>query len=340
MSGEPWRLGKLTRTRADGTKYWHWCIKWDDDAGPHRSSLGTNDRSAAEAKARHFWAQRTLAQVDTIGEIVGAYMATQVGKDGEQRKKDAWIAAKPFWGTLRFDSVIPDTEDEPGTGGAYIAWRDMAANTMRNELGLIRKALYWAKDKRFIADVPKIKLPPMPESDVEHLTKAQFRRFLAGCRAPHVKLFAQLAVTTGARATALLELPWIRVDLDRRIINLNPAGRIQRENKRRATVPINDRLHPLLVEAKEAALTPFVIETGGERIKSIKKGILAASIRSKVHCTPHMFRHSAAVWMAEDRVPMSEIAAYLGHKDTRITERVYARFHPDYLRRAAKALNW
>lgn len=340
MSGQPWTIGKLARRRADGSRYWSFCIKWNDDGGSHRVSLGTNDRSAAEAKARNFWAGRTLAQVDSIGQIVAAYMETQKGKPGEQRKKDAWKAASPFWGTMRFDSVIPDTDDEPGTAGAYIEWRAMAANTMRNELGLIRKALYWAKDKRFIADVPKIKLPPMPESEVDHLTKAEFRRFLAGCVAPHVKLFAQLAVTTGARSTALLELPWVRVDLDRRIINLNPAGRIQSENKRRATIPINDRLYPLLVESKEAAMTPFVIETGGQRIKSIKKGVAAAAIRSKVHCTPHMFRHSAAVWMAEARTPMSEIAAYLGHRNTAVTERVYARFHPDYLRRAAKALNW
>jgi integrase len=44
--------------------------------------------------------------------------------------------------------------------------------------------------------------------------------------------------------------------------------------------------------------------------------------------------------MAESRVPMQEIAAYLGHKDANITARVYARFSPDYLREAAKALDW
>jgi integrase len=44
--------------------------------------------------------------------------------------------------------------------------------------------------------------------------------------------------------------------------------------------------------------------------------------------------------MAEDRVPMAEIAAYLGHKDLNITVRTYARFAPDYLREAAKSLDW
>jgi integrase len=43
--------------------------------------------------------------------------------------------------------------------------------------------------------------------------------------------------------------------------------------------------------------------------------------------------------MAEEGVPMQQIAQYLGHNDSSTTERVYARFSPDYLREAAKALN-
>lgn len=335
-----YRLGTLTRVRDDGSKYRHWCIKWVDDTGPHRLSLGTEDRSAAEAAARDFWSRRAVAQLGTVGEVVAAYLIIIAGTNGEKRKLEAWTAAKPWWGEKRIESLVPDTKDQDGSGKAYAAWRDKANNTVRKETGLVIEAMTWATDKGFIERAPRLWIPPIPESEVEHLSKAQFRKFLAGCKAPHVRLFAQLAITTGARATALLELPWVRVDLDRRQINLNPAGRIQSENKRRAKVPINHRLLPLLTEAREAALTPFVIESGGERIKSIRKGFEAASDRSGVHCTPHMLRHSAAVWMAEARTPMEEIAAYLGHKDTRITTAVYARFNPDYLRRAARALDW
>ncbi len=57
-----------------------------------------------------------------------------------------------------------------------------------------------------------------------------------------------------------------------------------------------------------------------------------------VDVSPHVLRHTAAVWMAEAGVTMPEIAAYLGHADSRITERIYAKFSPEYLRRAARAL--
>jgi integrase len=54
--------------------------------------------------------------------------------------------------------------------------------------------------------------------------------------------------------------------------------------------------------------------------------------------TPHDLRHTAAVWMAADGVSMGKIAQYLGHSDSRITEKVYARFAPEHLRDAASAL--
>ncbi|WP_407696212.1 tyrosine-type recombinase/integrase [Sphingobium sufflavum] len=54
----------------------------------------------------------------------------------------------------------------------------------------------------------------------------------------------------------------------------------------------------------------------------------------------HLLRHTAAIWMAEARTPMSEIASFLGHRDTTITARVYARYSPDYLAGAAQALTW
>jgi integrase len=88
------------------------------------------------------------------------------------------------------------------------------------------------------------------------------------------------------------------------------------------------------------AMSDYVIEHGGLPLKSITGGIKAASARSGLRCTPNMFRHSAAVWMAEDRVPMAEISQYLGHTNVEITSRFYAKFSPDYLRRAAASLDW
>ena len=142
---------------------------------------------------------------------------------------------------------------------------------------------------------------------------------------------------TAGRVSALLELTWDRVNLDTRRIDLRDPDR-PRTRKGRARLPINDWLLPALQEAKTAAVSPYVIEWGGMRVNSVKKGIAAAARRAGVKCSPHVLRHTAAVWMAESGVPMSEVAQYLGHTDSRTTERVYARFSPEYLQGAAQAL--
>lgn len=331
---DPYTLGRLTRTRTNGATYWSYCIVWWIDGKRQRYSLGTTDRVAAEASARRVWAglNRQAALCD-MTSIIDAYLDSLNGARDEKRKREAWVAAKPYWGALR-----PETVDL-GVSLAYPAWRNRAANTVRQELSLIRTACNWAVKGKHIAAAPPMTLPTMPESSVGHLTKEDFRAFLLGCGYPHVKLFSMLAVTTGGRKTALLQAQWPQVDLDRALMDLNEAGRVQ-NRKHRATVPLNDMIMPALRAAKEAALSTFVIEHHGKPLLDIKKGIAAASRRSGVKVHPHMFRHSAAVWMAEDRVPMAEIAAFLGHRDINVTIRIYARYHPDYLRAAARSLTW
>lgn len=103
-------------------------------------------------------------------------------------------------------------------------------------------------------------------------------------------------------------------------------------------------MHPdlawILVLAKEAAETDYVIEFAGKPVKSIKRTFHTARKRAGLDkmVTPHVIRHSSASWMAEAGIPMSEIAAVLGHSDSRVTEKVYAKYSPTYLQRAVRAL--
>jgi integrase len=156
---------------------------------------------------------------------------------------------------------------------------------------------------------------------------------------PHVRLFVTLALTTGARMGALLDLTWDRVDFVHSTIDLMPAGR-DKTNKRRTVVAMNPRAREALEAARDAALTDYVIEYGGKPVASVKTAIAAAARRSGVPCSPHVFRHTAAVWMAQADVPMQKIAQVLGHTSTRVTETVYARYSPRFMADAMAALDW
>jgi integrase len=204
----------------------------------------------------------------------------------------------------------------------------------------MKAAVKWAVGAGALDALPALPMPPMEESRVEHLTKAEFRQFLEGCEAEHVRLFAILAVTTGARTAAILQLTWPQVDLARCIADFNPPTLERRKHKTRAIVPLNGPAMQALREAVKVRTTDHVIEYAGRPIASIKTGVRLASERSRVPVHPHMFRHSAAVWMAEARVPLDEIARFLGHSNVEITRNVYAKFNPDYLQQAATALDW
>ena len=151
-----------------------------------------------------------------------------------------------------------------------------------------------------------------------------------------MKAFLAICLYTAARAGAVLELTWDRIDLAAGLIDLGRAA----GGKGRAIVPIGGRLLPILTEARAGATCAYVIEHGGKPVASVKTGTRAAARRAGLPgVTPHVLRHTAATWMAMAGVPMVEIARLLGHRNSRITERVYSKHSPDYLRRAVDALS-
>ena len=269
-----------------------------------------------------------------MGEALAIYLDAKVDMLSHKRATVAWKAAAPFWNAMPIGRV-----DREVCADYRRHRHHCRAITVRNELAVIRAALNHAEREKLIVKAPYIQMPALPPKAIRHLSKAQFRKLVAGAEAPHIKLFMKLAVATGARMTALLELTWDRVDFALGVIDLNPPERVQ-TSKYRATVRMNAQIREELEAAKAGAESPFVIEYGGRRVASVKTAMNAAVRRSGVAATPHMFRHSAAVWMAEAGQPMPVIAQFLGHTDSRITERVYARFSPDFLAGAAEALTW
>jgi integrase len=301
-----------------------WYVVWREDGQTKRRALRTADRDAAERALADY--QRQLASpADTVGAIYAAYLIDK----GTERAAWAWKRLAVTFGSLR-----PDQVSRP-ICRAYVTARrrdGVGDGTIHTELTYLRAALLWHNR----ATPAVVELPSKPPPADQYLTRVQYEQLLATAETPHIKLFIVLALATAARMTALLELTWDRVDLDRGIIRL---GTGERRRKGRATVPMTDRAKRHLEESAKARTCDHVIEYGSRPVQKIRKSFAAAAMAAALPwCTPHVLRHTAAVWMAEDGVPMAEIAQYLGHTDSRITERVYARFSPSHLRRAARAL--
>jgi integrase len=316
-----------------------WNAEWREPNGRRRrASLGTADRQEAMERLQALDAKLQAERKPAVIDVAYAWKGKRdslgtraAGSAMDSRGK----ALLPVLGHLRADLIPEEAID------AYIAKRRADGRndgTIVGELKQLRASLAWAVNKGLIVRAPYIHTPRQPPPRDLRLTRDQAAGFLAAIELPHLRLFVVICLTTAARKQAVLDLTWDRVDLDHGVLHLHDPDRLQ-EGKTRPTVPINSTLAKALTEAQKAATIDHVIEWSGHRVGNIKESFRAAAAKAGLPwISPHVLRHSAASWMAESGVPMQEIAQYLGHSDSRITERVYARMSPLYLAGAAKAL--
>lgn len=322
---------RLTRLRGE------FCVTWDEADGVRRRyRLGTSDPKEAGRLAASRYAELTRPRGTTIADLWKAYTIDREGRAVLATMKFTWKALEARFGQMEGSALtVIDCRE-------HTAERRKAGiqdGTIHTELGHLRTVLVWAEKNGLIDRAPHVERPAKPDPKEGYLKREEVARLIAGAKVPHIKLAIMLMIGTGARNAAALELTWDRVDFNRGLINLrNPFDGTRR--KGRATVPMNPSLKAALLEAKDAALSPFVVEWAGAPVKSIKKGLKAAAKAARLdEVSPHMLRHSAAVWLAEDGHDMTRIAQFLGHSNSRITEKVYARYSPDHLRDLAQTLD-
>jgi integrase len=311
-------------------------VVWDDpDGRRRRHRLAADNPQDAAREARDLILRKTApASTVTVAQLWNAYQndlgtRRQAGKVGQTGRN-----VLPVFGHLSPGQITPE---DCRASIARRAADGRKPATIRTELGCLRAALAWASRRRLIDRAPAIELPGAPPPRDRYLTRDEVSALLEAAGDPHIRLAILLMLTTAARIGALMDLTWTRVDFERRLIRLATTEIGPR--KGRATVPINDSLMAALQAARVAALSEFVIEWGGRRVRSIKTGFNAAVKRAGIaHCTPHDLRRTAGRFMAEAGVPIDEIATYLGHTNPNVTRSTYAQFSPDHLRRAAGAL--
>lgn len=302
----------------------------DPDGNRKRVSTGTADEGLADARAKEMWRRITAAPSERVKDLWPRYVKDRIG-DGARpdRFKAHWTALEPAFGDMYGHAV---SKDDCRTFYRKRQSEGYSRSTIKTDLELLRACLRW----RYGKSAPPVWVGTAAPPRDKWLTKDQARKLVNLTDTPHIKLFLILGLTTGARASAILDLTWNRVDFAHGTIDFRPAGR-DVTNKRRTVVPMNAQAREALQEAYEGRLTDSVIEYNGKPVKSVKKAVQRLSERTGVKFSPHTLRHTCAVWMAQADVPMQKIAQYLGHTSTRVTESVYARYSPSYMQDASEA---
>lgn len=307
-------------------------IYWSEGRRSYRKSTREKDVRLAQAFFDEYikYARAEGVSVFTVRELW-----TLKYPDAPQRYSDCWLHLEPHFGDLQPAEVTQEVEDEYKRLRAGIA-----PSTLRLELSLIRAAINHGVKKRKISAMDVPVLDPLPaqspprdrwlsDDEVERLFRAAESH-----RRTH--LFLWLALETGARRTAIQELRWEQVDWDIDTIHYLPSGQRQ-TRKRRASVPISDKLRPVLEKAYAEKLSndPFVIGAGARVNTAVHRAAKAAGVEG---VTPHVLRHTAATRMARAQVSLFHIAKVLGNTVEQV-EKVYAHWQPQMLRGAVNTIS-
>lgn len=271
-----------------------------------------------------YWAWRRVHSVVTVDEqsiIRRNHDAPPTAAIIRQQNPDAWSGA-----------AVCGPEDKRRYGaGDWTIIRELS--------GAMRPALSHAIANKMLAPgVYYVPVPPEPPGRDHWITRPQAARLLMEARRERQNraarcLFILLALYTGQRRSAILELTWPQIDLVRGRINFNPPGRRQTK-KRRPIIPIPRGLLSYL-RMRQRKADPQ--QPGLFAVQAIRRGFETAARRAGIEdCTPNTLRHTCGTWMAHRGVPLWEIGGYLGHSEARTTE-LYAHHHPDFMETARRA---
>lgn len=314
-------------------------VTWVDAGVRRRYRLGALTPKEAEAEALDVIRRETLPSATlTVSDLWLAYTKHLGDRPTAETMGYTGRAVLRHFGHFRPDQVTTEL------CRAYVQVRagsGIKTGSIWTELGHLRSCFNWAATKaRLIEFAPYVERPEKPAPKERWLTHAEIERLLGTECEPHIRLACLLMLSTAARVGAVLDLTWDRVNLERGQIDLRLEAIGPR--KGRAVVPINTGLSAALTIAQQAAMSNHVIEWAGGRILSLRTGftalVRASGLSSDV--TPHVLRHTAGVHMAAGGVAMSRISQLMGHSNTSVTERVYARYSPDHLRDAAALLDF
>lgn len=322
----------------------NWYIQWFEAGRSKRLSTRTSDASEAQIVLAAFRLEVAEQETSdlTIGAALDWYWESHA-ENGTMRPANAKLGIaylKPFFGgtlasalTITMQERFVVDRREAGAGDESI----------RRDLSVLAAALNRAvKYKRLDRAPPFLSLTPAPPRE-RWLTRKEAARLLRQMRVrvrdkrhDHVALFTRLALYTGARTGAILDLTWDRVDFDRGLIDYRVPGRPVTK-KVRTIAPMTRKVRRMLLHAYKHRRGPHVISWAGQRIERVAKACIAHAEKAKIKgFSPHVLRHTFASWAVQKRVPIYTVGKALGQSVASTTER-YAKLAPDDVLAAMEA---
>jgi integrase len=317
-----------------------WCATWFDTATrqTRRESLGTDDFKGAKVELAKYVTLKAIPNQGPDEALFDGILARYFDQHAQHTASAdfARYAIGVISEAFPEKAVAELTRDVQKHALSTMRARGWSDGYIRRILGVGVAALRWAQAGGELISSPQITLPKDSEPRDRVLSLEEMQALWLATEHHHERMFMALACNTLGRPEALLDVTREMADLDRRLIALNPPGRPQTK-KRRPVVPVSGFLLPWLKQAPSG----FLVRWRGESIESFKTAFRAMRHRARLgkDVVAKTIRHTMATELRSAGVPEAEIQGFLGHKAYGGVTEVYAKYRPDYLGQAVKAID-
>lgn len=215
--------------------------------------------------------------------------------------------------------------------------------SVNNELAVFQAVLSYARHLRVpVAELDLIKLPVKEKSRLTVWSEDDVAQLLDRCAAlsPDVVPLVVFLANTGCRRGEALALTWQCVDLEARMIRIEPSEEWQPKSGRPREVPMSDELHAVVSMLPRRSQYVFSSKLTEDRFAYWPKRVFdRARSAAGLQGGPHTLRHTYASHFLKQVPDLFLLARVLGHSDTRVTK-LYSHLLPEHLARARNAVRF
>lgn len=232
------------------------------------------------------------------------------------------------------DGTIADIKARCAAGG-------LSAKTTNNVLTVLGSMLKCAAKWRVISDAPAVALLKTQKKRMPFLPVEHYEKLVEGARrvSPQALALILLAGDGGLRASEILALEWMDVDLERRVLAVRRAEvyKVVDDTKGRAerNVPVTTALAEALAAIKRKSGRVMRGRGKNERMdrKTLNDLVRQAERAGELPETGklHILRHTYASLLASAGASIYQLQEAMGHRDTATTA-IYAKIDPMALR--------
>jgi integrase len=304
---------------------------WDllEAARDGRCTLGDlHDAEAGGLRGRDGLRAR-LADVE-LGPHVAPWLATLRADGGAEstaglyaQQVERWLGAHPRRSHLT-----------RGTVSAWLTGLAVSPGTRRGYLYALRSFVSYLQAVN-VLDVDPLagyKAPAPNAARTRHESEANDRRLVDALPAPWRALLA-LIHATGAEVSAALATKRRDLELDRGLVHVRGTKNALRD---RPACIVEAWALPILAEHARGIVPNALLWPGLTRQQVYKAHQAAAAAIGLEDYTPRDARHSWAIRALGRGATFHDVATQLGHRDTSMVHRVYARFLPELDGRLAR----